>query len=192
MTKTVIRYKDIGGDVYEVSDDFPIYLPFTDVPPVEGVPLKDQKFDSGKGEWIVLRYEVDKLTAEAKEVIAIAIQSADLSNEQTLAVAEFYDEWQPGMELEKGRIVRHEGVLYRTTKDMTTEAHYPPGPGMESLYTQIQIGDDGVQVWKAPTGGHDAFNTGDRVKHNDTIWISKIDANTTEPSEENNRWWDQE
>ena len=35
--------------------------------------------------------------------------------------------------------------------------------------------------WVQPTGAHDAYNTGDRVTHNGSVWICTIDANVYEP-----------
>ena len=34
---------------------------------------------------------------------------------------------------------------------------------------------------KIISGAQDAYNTGDKVSHNDKHWVSKIDANVWEP-----------
>ena len=38
-----------------------------------------------------------------------------------------------------------------------------------------------IQPWAQPAGAHDAYQTGDKVTHNDATWQSEIDANVWEP-----------
>jgi len=47
----------------------------------------------------------------------------------------------------------------------------------------------GVEPWAAPTGAHDAPNTGDHRWHDGIVWRSLIDGNTTEPGSDP-RWWE--
>ncbi|MCA1806414.1 MAG: hypothetical protein LC687_00910, partial [Actinobacteria bacterium] len=45
-----------------------------------------------------------------------------------------------------------------------------------------------VSAWVQPTGGHDAYNTGEKVSHLGKIYNSEIDANTQVPGSDE-RWW---
>lgn len=36
-------------------------------------------------------------------------------------------------------------------------------------------------IIRVTTGAQDAYNTGDKVKHNDKTWESTVDANVWEP-----------
>ena len=49
-----------------------------------------------------------------------------------------------------------------------------------SLY--VEVTPPGVIAdWKQPLGAHDAYQTGDKVKHNEFTWESTVDNNTWEP-----------
>ena len=52
---------------------------------------------------------------------------------------------------------------------------------MASLYDAIGLDDSGYAVWSAPTGAHDAYNTGDIVNYNGTLYKSLIDGNVYAP-----------
>lgn len=39
----------------------------------------------------------------------------------------------------------------------------------------------GYPAWKQPTGAHDAYSIGDKVRHNDKDWECNVNANTWEP-----------
>ena len=41
--------------------------------------------------------------------------------------------------------------------------------------------DDHTFVWSAPTGAHDAYNAGDIVDYNGTLYKSLINGNTYSP-----------
>lgn len=46
----------------------------------------------------------------------------------------------------------------------------------------VEIAKPGeIDDWKQPTGAHDAYNKGDKVKHGGYVWTSDIDGNIWEP-----------
>ncbi|OTN94604.1 type I restriction-modification system subunit M N-terminal domain-containing protein [Enterococcus faecium] len=49
--KTIWQYGRTGGKELEVSDDFPVQFPFTDIPPLEGIALEDQFFITSENRW---------------------------------------------------------------------------------------------------------------------------------------------
>ncbi|HFC9192726.1 TPA: hypothetical protein QFU79_000343 [Enterococcus faecium] len=64
--KKIWQYGRTGGKELQVSDDFPIQVPFTDVPPLEGIradgeplTIADQMFDPKLNQWIVLANALD-------------------------------------------------------------------------------------------------------------------------------------
>lgn len=72
--------------------------------------------------------------------------------------------------------------LYKVVKDHTSQADWKPN--MEkSLYTPIGLNDNGYPVWSKPTGSHDAYNIGDVVDYNGTLYKSLIDGNVYSPDE---------
>ena len=65
---------------------------------------------------------------------------------------------------------------------------YPPGEGTESLYTSFGLDESGYPVWAQPSGAHDAYNTGDVVNYNGTLYRSKIDGNVWAPDVHLSAW----
>ena len=49
--KTIWQYGRTGGKELEVSDDFPVQVPFTDVAPLEEISLEDQFFIPSENRW---------------------------------------------------------------------------------------------------------------------------------------------
>lgn len=70
--------------------------------------------------------------------------------------------------------------LYMVLQDHTSSEEWIPGK-VASLYKAIGITEDGVAVWVQPLGASDAYSAGDRVSHNDAIWVSDCDDNVWEP-----------
>ena len=68
--------------------------------------------------------------------------------------------------------------------------HYPI-EDTPALWLVIQTIAAGYPEWKQPTGGHDAYQIGDRVRYNGADYESKINANTTKPDGDipYNRYW---
>lgn len=186
MTKTVIQYWETGGVVIEeVPEEYKVMIPHTTVLPHEGIPLENQKFDPINNEWVVLVKE--SLSEEAKEVVAFAIQNAELSDEQAMVIPEFYDEWKSGVKYEMKKIVRYNDQLYRVNQNHTSQSDWLPNE-TPALYSLIKIGDDGVEEWTQPTGAHDAYSKDSVVKHIEKLWISLVDGNVWEPGTNETLW----
>lgn len=124
--------------------------------------------------------------------ITMFVRSTPLTDAQALSVSAFYEEWEDvleeGRELKAEEIVQYGGELYRVAQNHTPQAQWEPGEGTESLYTRIKIDEEtGYEVWKKPTGAHDAYSYGDIVLYpdeNGEPWISTVDGehtNTWEP-----------
>jgi hypothetical protein len=77
-----------------------------------------------------------------------------------------FRQWQAGTAYTAGEVVVHQGVKYRVVQGHTSQAGWMPN-GTAALYSSFATVDTGggeqVEVWKRPTGGHDAYNIGDRV-----------------------------
>lgn len=50
-----------------------------------------------------------------------------------------------------------------------------------ALYTPIGLTEEGYPVWSQPSGAQDAYNTGDIVNYNGTLYKSLIDGNVWSP-----------
>lgn len=70
--------------------------------------------------------------------------------------------------------------LFRVVQEHTSQADWIPSE-TPALYTPIGLTEEGYPVWSQPTGAHDAYNTGDIVEYNGTLYVSLIDGNTYAP-----------
>lgn len=117
---------------------------------------------------------------------ALQMFAAGLTEEQAMEVATIYDPWAVGKPYTAGEFVTYgeNGVgdpqLYRVVQTHTSQADWTPD-ATPALYTPIGLDDAGYPVWSQPTGAHDAYNAGDIVDYNGTLYQSLIDGNTYSP-----------
>lgn len=111
-----------------------------------------------------------------------------LSEEQALEVATVFPAWEAGRQYAVGEIVScgvntaGDPQLYKVIQTHTSQADWLPS-GTPSLYDAFGLDDSGYPVWSRPSGAHDAYNTGDIVSYNGTLYRSLIDGNTWSPEE---------
>ena len=129
---------------------------------------------------------MDRIQAAEQLRRALQIFAATLSGEQALEVAAVYPAWEAGRAYAVGDILRH-GVnsvgdpqLYKVVQAHTSQADWLP-EATPALYDAFGLNEQGYPVWSQPTGAHDAYNTGDIVDYNGTLYKSLIDGNTWAP-----------
>ena len=102
-----------------------------------------------------------------------------LTDEQAETVPNAYPEWQAQAAYRVGDRRRYDGLLYRCVQAHTSQVGWEP-PSVPALW--VRTSHDGeIPEWVQPTGAHDAYALGDKVKHNGKVWQSDIDANVFEP-----------
>ena len=74
----------------------------------------------------------------------------------------------------KGITVKHDG---KTWESIVFANVWAPGA---SGWREV-VSDGGVAAWVQPTGAHDAYQTNDRVTHNNKTWVSTHANNVWEP-----------
>jgi len=77
--------------------------------------------------------------------------------------------------------------LYRVVQEHISQADWIPSQ-TPALYTAIGLNNEGYPVWSKPTGAHDAYNKGDIVDYNGTLYESLIDGNIYSPEEYPQGW----
>ena len=70
--------------------------------------------------------------------------------------------------------------LYVVLQDHVSAENWTPDT-TPSLYKPMGLTETGYPVWVQPLGASDAYNTGDIVSYNDTLYRSVIDNNTWSP-----------
>lgn len=117
---------------------------------------------------------------------AIQIFAASLDEETALEIASVYPAWAAGQAYAVGDYLTYgvNGVgdpqLYKAAQAHTSQADWTPD-NTPALYTPVGLTDDGYPVWSQPTGAQDAYNTGDVVDYNGTLYRSLIDGNVWPP-----------
>lgn len=117
---------------------------------------------------------------------AMDVAGANLSDELALECVRLYKPWEVGRVVSVGEFLTYgtnsvgDPQLYKVVIEHTAQADWTPDTS-PSLFTPIGLDDEGYPVWSQPTGAHDAYNKGDIVNYNGTLYKSLIDGNTYSP-----------
>lgn len=133
---------------------------------------------------------------QAAEQLRRALQlfANTLSEDRALEVPAVFPAWQVGIAYQTGDVVAYgtnsvgDPQLYKVVQAHTSQADWIPGQGTDSLYDALGLDEQGYPVWSQPTGAHDAYNTGDIVNYNGTLYRSLIDGNTWAPDAYPDGW----
>ena len=129
---------------------------------------------------------MDRIQAAEQFRKALQMFAASLTDEKAMEVATIYDPWAEGKAYAVGEFVTYgensvgDPQLYKVVQDHTAQADWKPD-ATPALYVAIGLDDSGFPVWSQPTGAHDAYNNGDIVDYNGTLYQSLIDGNVYSP-----------
>lgn len=119
---------------------------------------------------------------------ALQMFAASLDDDKAMEVATIYDPWKEGKTYTTGDFVTYgensvgDPQLYKVVQEHTSQADWTPDVSA-SLFSPIGLDEEGYPLWSRPTGSHDAYNTGDIVNYNGTLYKSLIDGNVYSPAE---------
>ena len=117
---------------------------------------------------------------------ALQMFAASLDDEKAMEVATIYDLWEVGKAYAVGEFVTYgtnsvgDPQLYKVVQAHTSQEDWTPDV-VPSLFVAVGLDDQGYPVWSQPTGAHDAYNKGDIVDYNGTLYQSLIDGNVYSP-----------
>jgi hypothetical protein len=118
---------------------------------------------------------------ELRAVIESAVSAYGLDDAAAVAVVELFPQWEVGKTYAIGTRVQHDGKLYECVNAHTAAAEWSP-PVAASLWDEVKVDPEtGYDEWQQPSGAHDAYNTGDRVVYNGSVYESLIDGNVWAP-----------
>lgn len=129
---------------------------------------------------------MDRLQAAEQLRRALQMYAATLTDKQALEIASVYPRWEVGKAYSVGDIISYgenslgDPQLYKVVQAHTSQADWTPD-ATASLYDAFGLDEGGYPVWSQPTGAHDAYNTGDIVNYNGTLYKSVIDGNVWSP-----------
>ena len=128
----------------------------------------------------------NRLQAAEQMRRAIQLFAKTLPEEQALEVAVMYPEWAAGRSYAAGDILRHgtnsvgDPQLYKVVQAHTSQADWLP-EATPALYDPFGLDESGYPLWSQPAGAHDAYNQGDIVDYNGTLYKSLVDGNVWTP-----------
>ena len=112
--------------------------------------------------------------------------AATLTEEQALEIATVYPVWETDRAYDVGDIISYglnsvgDPQLYKVVQAHTSQADWTP-EATPALYDAFGLDEQGYPLWSQPTGAHDAYNKGDIVDYNGTLYKSLIDGNVWSP-----------
>jgi hypothetical protein len=119
---------------------------------------------------------------------AMDVAGATLTEEQALICVRLYKPWEVGKSYLVGDFLTYgensvgDPQLYKVILDHTSQADWTPETAV-SLYDALGLDNEGYPVWSQPTGAHDAYNMGDIVNYNGTLYKSLMDGNIYSPDD---------
>ena len=98
-----------------------------------------------------------------------------------LDIKEFYDYWKAGTSYTSGQYIQYLSVLYKVLITHISQADWTPDVS-PSLFAKVLVDPTGetISEWVQPDSTN-AYMTGDKVEHNEQIYVSTIDNNVWEP-----------
>ncbi len=123
-----------------------------------------------------------KLTLEEAAKYRRIIEAAadSLTDAQALEAPMLFEHWEPNQHYTIGKRLYYEGVLYNTLIEHDSQSTWTPDAA-PSLYARVLIPDPTIiPDWIQPDSTN-PYMIGDKVRHNNKIWVCTIDYNVFEP-----------
>ena len=102
-----------------------------------------------------------------------------LGDGDALEAVELFPAWESEINYAVDYRVRYGDKLYRVVQGHVSQEGWEP-PNVPALFTEVAKPGE-IPQWKQPTGAQDAYQIGDKVRHNGSIWISTAANNVWEP-----------
>lgn len=143
-----------------------------------------------------LEERVKKQEEASENLIKTFILSKDLSEAQKENILSQYDEWEEGVEYEFGKKVRYNGKVYKVVIPHTSQSDWKPDVAInlftEYLSSQIQNKDGSttevINDFKQPTGSHDMYERGQKVRFEGKIYECRADKTAYSPKDYPQDW----
>lgn len=138
-----------------------------------------------------------KAQEEASEnLIKTFILSKDLNEDQKENILSQYEEWELGVYYKKDKKVQYKGKVYKVVIPHTSQSDWKPDVAIdlftEYLSPQIQ-NEDGtttevINDFKQPTGAHDMYEKGQKVRFDGKIYVCKAEKTAYSPKDYPQDW----
>ena len=104
-----------------------------------------------------------------------------MPDEEAIQMTTLHTHWsENSVSYKSGTRVQYNGVLYKVLVDHISQKDWTP-ENAPSLFAKVLIPDaEQINTWEQPNSTN-PYMAGDKVTHNEKIWISDIDNNVWEP-----------
>lgn len=129
---------------------------------------------------------MNRLQAAEQLRRALQLFVATLSADKAIEVSTVYPVWSTGTAYAVGDIISYgtnsvgDPQLYKVVQAHTSQAEWTPN-AVPALYDAFGLDESGYPLWAQPSGAHDAYNIGDIINYNGTLYQSTIDGNVWSP-----------
>lgn len=188
------KYADEDSIKIEVDDDFDLSKQ-SDYTYQGDRLVYDGKFSKEIEE----KQKAEQKAIEVEEQLKIATrflvrsQSPTMTDAQALSVSLLFPEWTVGETYSHKEIVRYNDKLYRIGQPSITasETYLPGAQGREAIYSEIEITEDGYEVWQEWDGVSGIYARDQIVKDpfDGNLYISKIPNNVYGPPNKQPDYW---
>jgi hypothetical protein len=103
-----------------------------------------------------------------------------LTEEEQVNFYSLYPAWKPNISVVEGEKYQHLGLLYKVVQSHNTQLDWEP-QDVPALFVRVAAPEE-ILDWVQPTGAHDAYQTGEKVRFEGSIYESLIDANIWSPT----------
>jgi len=131
-------------------------------------------------------------TEEAKAIVKAFVDLREsVTDEQAVKVPALYPKWKAGTEYKANERVTYQDVLYKVLTAHTSQDEWTPDEA-PSLFAKVLIVNPGtIPEWEQPDSTN-AYMKGDKVTHEGAVWVSLVDHNVWEPSDEIPTLWEKQ
>lgn len=99
----------------------------------------------------------------------VQVATMDLSEatcDEVVAFRDYWPEWQPDTAYKHNQPLTYQGRYFRASKDLTSQAIYPPGTA-ESEYYEVELAEDGIIIWYKVGGEYNMVHKGEKRHYPD-------------------------
>lgn len=119
--------------------------------------------------------------AAARLTVADLVRSEALDDDDVADVAALFPPWAAGQAVAAGDLRSWDGTVVECVQAHTTQADWTPDVTPALWKVHRQTAGPTPDPWVQPTGGHAAYQLGDRVTHNGQTWESTAADNVWAP-----------
>ena len=104
---------------------------------------------------------------KALATLQISTMSFDATPcDEVVKFVDYWPEWKPDTAYKHNDPITYQGRKFRASRDLTSQAIYPPGTA-ESEYYEVKLADDGIIVWYQPGGAYNQVYKGEKRHYSD-------------------------